>query len=160
MQDMAENNLDPVHFRYVHGAETVPETEFEVAKDGRFLKAISHVEAKTPAGPVKTRLVRDTWGLGLSRVALEGFPGIGLFMFSSTTPVDNRHTISRWLLCATKNAVDVAGEEWFERITKGVMDDWDVWTNKIHIQNPVFCKADKPLIEFRRWARQFYSQTG
>jgi len=158
MQDMAENNLDPVHFRYVHGMESIPETEFQVASDGRFLKAISHVESKTPVGHFKAQLVRDTWGLGLCTVELVGVPNMGLLMYSSTTPVDNRHTISRWLLCATKNAVDVAGEEWFEGITKGVMDDWDVWTNKIHIQNPVFCKADKPLIEFRRWARQFYSK--
>ncbi len=43
-------------------------------------------------------------------------------------------------------------------ITNGVMDDWDVWTNKIHLLPPVFCKADTPLIEFRRWAQQFYSK--
>ena len=94
----------------------------------------------------------------MSSVESTGIPGIGLFMFSSTTPIDNHNTISRWLLFATKNAIDVAGEEWFDGITKGVMDDWDVWTNKIHLANPVFCKADTPLIEFRKWARQFYSK--
>ncbi len=80
-------------------------------------------------------------------------------MFTSTTPIDNRNTISRWLLFATKNAIDFAGEEWFESIMTGVMDDWDVWTNKIHLENPVFCKADEPLIAFRKWAKQFYSKT-
>jgi hypothetical protein len=93
----------------------------------------------------------------MSSVESTGIPGVGLYMFSSTTPIDNRNTISRWLLFASKNAIDIAGEEWFDSITKGVMDDWDVWTNKIHLANPVFCKADTPLIEFRKWARQFYS---
>ena len=158
MQDMAENNLDPVHFRYVHSMDTIPETEFDIAEDGRFLKATSYTEAVTPAGTFNMSLIRDTWGLGMSSVESAGIPGVGLFMFSSTTPVDNRNTTSRWLLFASKNAIDIAGEEWFEGITKGVMDDWDVWTNKIHIINPVFCKADTALIAFRKWARQFYSR--
>ncbi|MAG31664.1 MAG: FeS-binding protein [Deltaproteobacteria bacterium] len=157
MQDMAENNLDPVHFLYVHGMGTVPETEFNFSEDGRFLKATSYVETVTPNGSLKISLIRDTWGLGLSSVESAGIPGVGLFMFTSTTPIDNHNTITRWLLFATKNALSVVGEEWFATITKGVMDDWDVWTNKIHIANPVFCKADTPLIEFRKWARQFYS---
>ncbi len=158
MQDMAENNLDPVHFRYVHSMDTIPETEFDIAEDGRCLKATSYTEAVTPAGTFNMSLIRDTWGLGMSSVESAGIPGVGLFMFSSTTPVDNRNTTSRWLLFASKNAIDIAGEEWFEGITKGVMDDWDVWTNKIHIINPVFCKADTALIAFRKWARQFYSR--
>ena len=158
MQDMAENNMDPVHFRYVHSATDVPETEFEIADDGRFLKAVSYFEQMTPDGPIRVPLVRDTWCLGMSSVESTGIPGAGLFMFSSTTPIDNQNTISRWLLFATRNTIDTAGEEWFEGITKGVMDDWQVWTNKIHIESPVFCKADTPLIEFRKWARQFYSK--
>jgi hypothetical protein len=78
-------------------------------------------------------------------------------MFSSTTPVDHHTTMSRWLLFSTKGAVDFVGEEWFAAITNGVMDDWRVWTNKRHLVEPVFCEADKPLAEFRRWAKQFYS---
>jgi len=157
MQDMAENNLDPVHFRYVHKMGKVPETEFEIDEDGRFLKATSYVETVTPAGTFNTSLIRDTWGLGMSSVESAGIPGVGLYMFSSTTPIDTHNTISRWLLFATRNIIDIAGEEWFDGITRGVMDDWDVWTNKIHLDNPVFCKADTPLIAFRKWARQFYS---
>ena len=45
-----------------------------------------------------------------------------------------------------------------ENITKGIMDDWQIWKNKIHRAEPVFCEADKLLVEFRRWAKQFYSK--
>ena len=44
-----------------------------------------------------------------------------------------------------------------ENITKGVLDDMQIWANKIHRADPVFCEADTLLVEFRRWAKQFYS---
>ncbi|MFQ5515728.1 MAG: Rieske 2Fe-2S domain-containing protein [Myxococcota bacterium] len=157
MQDMAENNLDPVHFQYVHSMTAVPPTEISFGEDGRFLRARSRSTQETPFGTFELELIRDTWGLGLSSVESVGIPGVGLYMFSSTSPLDRHHTVSRWLLTATKNMVDVAGEEWFSGITNGVMDDWRIWTNKIHRAQPVFCKADTFLAEFRRWARQFYS---
>ena len=60
--------------------------------------------------------------------------------------------------CVEKdNAVDVAGEEWMDNITAGVYDDMRIWANKIHRAEPVFCEADTLLVEFRRWAKQFYS---
>jgi hypothetical protein len=93
----------------------------------------------------------------MSSVESRGIPGAGLYMFSSTSPIDRHNTISRWSLTATRNLVDTVGEEWFAGITKGVEDDLRIWNNKIHRQNPVFCEADKLLVEFRSWARQFYS---
>ncbi len=157
MQDMAEKNLVPVHFQFVHGMEKVPDTEYSIDEDGRFVKAVSYLKQTTPAGTFKVTLARDTWGLGMSSVEMSGIPNVGLYMFTSSTPIDNHHTISRWLMFATKNIIDLAGEEWFATMEKKVMEDWDVWTNKIHIANPVFCKADEPLIAFRKWARGFYS---
>jgi hypothetical protein len=136
----------------------IPDTEFSFGDDGRFLRAVGTSEVETPAGKFKMELIRDTWGLGLSSVESKGIPGVGLFMFSSTTPIESRRTHSRWLLFSTKGAIDVIGEDWFAGITKGVMDDWQVWTHKIHLANPVFCQNDTPLAEFRRWAKQFYSE--
>ncbi len=157
MQDMAENNLDPVHFQYVHAMTAVPETKISFEEDGRFLRAVSRSEQETPVGTFQMELVRDTWGLGLSSVESIGIPNVGLYMFSSTSPIDRGHTISRWLLTTTRNMVDVAGEEWINGITKGVLDDMRIWTHKIHRDKPVFCKGDHFLVEFRRWAKQFYS---
>jgi nitrite reductase/ring-hydroxylating ferredoxin subunit len=157
MQDMAENNLDPVHFQYVHSATSIPPTEIHYAEDGRVMRATSHSEQETPLGSFEMALIRDTWCLGMSSVESAGIPGVGLYLFSSTSPVDRQTTISRWALTATKNAVDVAGEEWFKAVTSGVMDDWRIWTNKIHRSEPVFCEADDLLVEFRRWAKQFYT---
>ncbi len=158
MQDMAENNCDPVHFQYVHGMEEALPTTSEYADDGRFFRMISEVEREMPDGSkIATSLVRDTWGLGISSVYLEGVPGVGLYMFSSTTPVDAENTHSRWLFAVTRNAVDLGGEDFIQGLSTGVMQDMRIWKNKIHRAQPVLCEADEFLADFRRWTVQFYS---
>ena len=159
MQDMAENNLDPVHFQVVHSMLSVPDTHIDFAESGRFMHAVSYSEQETPYGTFDMELHRDSWCLGMSSVESRGIPTAGLYMFSSTTPIDRHTTVSRWTLTSTKNMVDTAGEEWFTGVTSGVRDDMRIWANKIHRPNPVFCEADKLLVEFRRWAAQFYSPT-
>ena len=121
------------------------------------MHAVSYSTQETPLGAFDMQLVRKTWCIGLASVESSGIPGVGLYMFTSTTPIDRDHTISRWALTATNNAVDVAGEEWMANITKGLSDDYQIWTNKIHRADPVLCEADTLLVEFRRWVKQFYS---
>jgi hypothetical protein len=52
---------------------------------------------------------------------------------------------------------DLAGEEFIQGLQAGVMQDMRIWSNKVHRAQPVLCEADTYLAEFRRWARQFYS---
>jgi phenylpropionate dioxygenase-like ring-hydroxylating dioxygenase large terminal subunit len=158
MQEMAENNCDPVHFLYVHSAMKVPESEMSYAADGRFFRISSTSEQETPAGTFQMELVRDTWSLGVTSVRMKGIPGAGLMMFSSTSPVDRTHTHSRWLFATSRNMADAAGEEFIQSMSTGVLQDVRIWENKIHRDQPVLCEADNYLAEFRRWARQFYSE--
>jgi phenylpropionate dioxygenase-like ring-hydroxylating dioxygenase large terminal subunit len=157
MQDMAENNCDPVHFRYVHRNLEAPNSEVSYAEDGRFMRMSSNHSWGTPLGTFETTLERDAWGLGLVSVRTRGIPNAGLLMFSSTTPIDAGHSHSRWAFTVTRNMADVAGEDFIEALSSGVMQDMRIWENKIHRARPVLCEADRYLAEFRRWARQFYS---
>ena len=157
MQDMHENNLDPVHFQFVHGMAGIPPSEIEYGDDGRIMR-VSHTQTNdTPFGTFETTLVRDSWGLGLASVRVEGIPDAGLLMFSSTAPVDAGHTHSRWLFTTSRNMADLAGEDFVEHLQTGVMQDMRIWTHKVHRARPVLCEADAHLAAFRRWARQFYS---
>ena len=88
----------------------------------------------------------------------KGIPGVGLLLFTSTTPIDAENCVSRWALTATKNLADVAGEEWMAGLRKGVLDDMPIWTNKIFRGRPVLCEADTYLAQFRQWTRQFYTE--
>ena len=62
VQDMAENNLDPVHFEFVHKMLDTPPTEITYEDDGRVLHASSDVDRETPNGTIQTKLLRTTWG--------------------------------------------------------------------------------------------------
>jgi phenylpropionate dioxygenase-like ring-hydroxylating dioxygenase large terminal subunit len=157
MQDMAENNCDPVHFHFVHGNTHMPEQTIEYADGGRFMRVTGNHETTTTAGTYNVRLDRDCWGLGLAAVRMVGIPNAGLLMYSSTSPIDSSHTASRWLFTVTKNLVDLVGEDFIENLSTGVLQDMRIWKNKIHRASPVLCQADTFLVEFRKWVRQFYS---
>ncbi len=158
LQELAENNCDPVHFHFVHGAEKAPESQMQIAPDGRFFRISSSSEQVTPLGRFELELERDTWQIGISTVRTKGIPGAGLLMFSSTSPIDDRTTLSRWLFTVTRNLADVAGEEFIQNMSQGVLQDMRIWKNKIHRADPVLCEADRHLAEFRRWVSQFYSK--
>jgi nitrite reductase/ring-hydroxylating ferredoxin subunit len=157
MQEMAENNCDPVHFRFVHGNAEVPPSELSFGADGRFFRVSSTGTQETPHGEFETTLERDTWGLGVTSVRLKGLGAAGLLMFSSTSPVDEGQAHSRWLF-TTRNVPEAAGAAWIASLEEGVMQDMRIWRNKIYRPHPVLCEADGHLAAFRRWARQFYSE--
>ncbi len=160
MQELAENNFDPVHFEFVHGMPAPPASDYVFSESGRFVRAESKVVRETPMGSFDTRLVRETFGLGLSTVVSDGIPGVGTMLFVSVTPIDAAHSKMRWLLTVTKNVADQHGEEFMSGIVKGVMDDVPIWENKIHRERPVMSELDKEIADFRRWTRQFYSGLG
>jgi nitrite reductase/ring-hydroxylating ferredoxin subunit len=158
MQDMHENNNDPVHFQFVHSSPEVPPSEISFGEGGRYMRMVGKGERVTPLGTFETLLERDSWGLGLSAVRVSGIPGAGLLMYSSTAPVDRSHSHSRWLFTVTKNLADLAGEQFIQELSAGVKQDLRIWENKVHRARPVLCEADRYLAEFRQWTRQFYSE--
>jgi phenylpropionate dioxygenase-like ring-hydroxylating dioxygenase large terminal subunit len=157
IQDTHENNNDPVHFLYVHKATTVPESEIQYTPDSTHYRITTTNEIEYPFGTFKMVFHRDSWGLGLNCMDMQGIPGAGLMMFAATTPIDANSVHSRWLLTATSNMVDIAGEEFMKNVTDGIEQDFDIWKHKVHRASPVLCEGDGYLAEYRKWARQFYS---
>jgi nitrite reductase/ring-hydroxylating ferredoxin subunit len=157
IQETHENNNDPVHFQYVHGMPETPPSEISFAEDGRHYQIVSQSERVIGSETFKTSLVRDSWGLGLNAVWIKGIPGVGSLLYAATTPIDRNRVHSRWLLTATKNCIDFVGEEIMSSLKKGVLDDFPIWKHKVYRDRPVLCEADTYLAQYRKWARQFYS---
>ncbi len=160
IQDMAENNCDPVHFSFVHGNFRGIDSEVMPSEEAHFFKALSRTTQETPLGTFETELERNTWGLGLVSVATKGIGDAGLMMLAATSPVDRTHTHSRWRFTVTEDMADHAGEDWIHAMSQGVMQDMRIWENKIHRAAPVLCEADTELAFFRKWVRQFYPDNG
>ena len=157
IQDTHENNNDPVHFLYVHSATSIPESKIEYTPGSTHYRISSTNEIEYPFGTFKMTFYRDSWGLGLNCMSMEGIPGAGLLMFAATTPIDDKRVHSRWLLTASKNLVDIAGEEFMKNVTAGIEQDLLIWKHKVHRANPILCAGDRYIGEYRKWARQFYT---
>lgn len=158
MQEMHENNNDPVHFHFVHGNLIMPRSEIELREGGRVMHMETHQRRDTPYGTFDTTLETDSWGLGLAAVRIGGIGNAGLLMFSASQPVDRRTTHMRWVLTVTRNLADTVGEDFVRGLQDGVRQDLRIWSHKVHRARPVLCAGDETLAQFRQWARQFYSE--
>ncbi len=157
IQEMAENDHDTAHFQFVHGADDFPDSV--ISYDGITKTAVSQGQRETPFGSFETRLERVNFGLGLTTVRISGIPEVGLLFLSSVAPVDDENVHVRWNFTVTKNVADVAGPEFIEAMSTGVLDDIPIWENKVFRPRPMLCDGDGPIAELRRWAQQFYSET-
>ena len=140
-QDMAENNVDFSHFRYVHGTEAIPEDEF--VTDGTYKRAVS----------MDGNFVREGFGLGLGVLRVKGY----VTFLSSTTPLDAGRVHVRWIFTSPKaNGADAARHA-AESFCAGVSQDIPIWENKVYRDPPIITKTEKLILEHRRWCQQFYS---
>jgi nitrite reductase/ring-hydroxylating ferredoxin subunit len=140
-EDMAENNVDYAHFQFVHGSEAIPETDFVV--EGTYKRTVS----------ADGHLAREGFGLGLGIVRVVGYTTF----LSSTTPIDEEHVHVRWLFTSPRAFGEAAAREAAETFAAGVSQDIAIWENKIYRSQPVLTRGERPILDQRRWARQFYS---
>jgi phenylpropionate dioxygenase-like ring-hydroxylating dioxygenase large terminal subunit len=138
-QEMAENNHDFAHFKYVHGSETVPEGTERI--EGTY----KHTENEN--------LVRETFGLGLGCVRV---PNVVTFL-SSVTPVDTEHVHVRWLFTSPVSAGEGMVDAMAENFAAGVSQDLPIWENKIFRARPLLVRGEGGIMAHRRWSAQFYS---
>ena len=146
-QEMAENNYDTVHFKYVHGFDTIPSQDDVI--DGFYKKSV------TSDGSFS----REGFGLGLGVLRMKAGPMSALtFTFlSNTTPIDDENLLVRWLFTAPKTMGSDAATKAADTFCSGVSQDIPIWENKIYKDPPVLRPMEKAVTEYRRWARQFYS---
>lgn len=138
-QEMAENNHDFAHFRFVHGTESIPEGDEHI--DGTYKRV------RSPG------LERETFGLGLGVVRVPG----ALTFVSSVTPVDGDNVHVRWFFTVPLASGADAAEMFAQEFTAGVSQDIPIWENKIYRPLPVLTKSEAGIIAHRTWSKQFYS---
>ena len=142
-QEMAENNYDTVHFKFVHGAAAIPQQNDFI--DGVYKRS------ETLDGS----FVREGFGLGLGVLRMTS--PVTLTFLSSTTPIDEENLLVRWLFTAPKSVGEQVARASADGFCGGVSQDIPIWENKIYKDPPVLRTMEKAVIEHRRWCRQFYS---
>jgi phenylpropionate dioxygenase-like ring-hydroxylating dioxygenase large terminal subunit len=140
-QEMAENNHDAAHFRYVHGTDSVPEDD--VLIDGTYKRVVA----------MDGQFVRESFGLGLGVLHM----GSDIAFLSSTTPVDEDTVHVRWIFVTPRSAGPGAAAEAAASFTSGLSQDIPIWENKRYNARPVLLRDERSILDHRKWCEQFYS---
>jgi nitrite reductase/ring-hydroxylating ferredoxin subunit len=140
-QEMSENNVDTVHFKYVHGSEAVPEEEFVI--EGPYKRSVGW----------GGNFIREGFGLGLGVLRMKNW----VTFISSTTPIDEENVLVRWIFTSPRSLAEGEAEKAANVFTEAVTQDIPIWENKIYKDPPVLRPMEKAVTEQRRWCRQFYS---
>jgi len=155
--DMNENAVDLVHFRYVHGTKSLPESEVEM--DGHVLRCRNRMKLGTPRGVVDGGLDTTDYGPGLQTVHLHGI--VETLMVNTSTPIDEETTDTSFAYTVDtegdeKKALGV-GAAIIRDLEKQMAEDIPIWENKKYYTRPLLCDGDGRFNVYRRWMRQFFS---
>ncbi len=155
-QEMAENGVDWPHFGGVHGMQ-MPEERGCDFKPGYYTwqigatKAISTLDDRSD----KLMLHGENWGLGYSWLRQTG--QFETIVATGLTPIDNETTHVRMGVIALMDGrAESELEAYMQEHAVFAEQDFAIWENKKYREKPPLCEADGPIIEFRRWAAQFY----
>ena len=158
---MNENAVDQVHFQYVHGTHTAPETEVEV--EGHVLRCRSRMKMGTPKGEVVGGIDTTDYGPAFQTVRLRGI--VDTLMVNSATPIDEETTDVSFAYSVRQDlgsSGDGSGEAAgsgaaiIRDLEKQMAQDIPIWENKAHWERPVLCDGDGPIGVLRQWAKQWY----
>jgi nitrite reductase/ring-hydroxylating ferredoxin subunit len=152
VQEVAENIVDPAHFRFVHRVPTLPRTSLEAV--GPSLRSVSVLRMMTPRGEVDACIEADGSGLGFWRVRFVGV--IETLLLSTVTPLDGERVQFRIsFLVKAKDFTGVA-RHFIDYVCAQAEEDIPIWEHKMYRAQPRLCAGDGPIMAFRKWARQFY----
>ncbi len=161
-QEMSENGVDPAHFKYVHGTETVAEM-VRYDTEGPVSTMLSRQSYVTPKGTEWGRIDVYNHGPGFSRVFFE-IPGlVDAWNLACTTPIDDETTQVRFNFVVQRHEsadfTDVIANAFVKEINKQVTEDAPIWENKAFLPVPALADTDGPIIKFRKWYSQFYAES-
>jgi 3-ketosteroid 9alpha-monooxygenase subunit A len=158
-QEMAENGVDPAHFRYVHGTDDVAEMEsYEL--DGPCSTMLSKQSYVTPRGVTYGRIDVYNFGPGVAKVFFSGI--VDAINLATTTPIDDETTQVRFSFIVRKfdddRMTSTVADAFVAEINKQIVEDTPIWENKVFLPVPALADADGPILKFRKWYAQFYAE--
>lgn len=176
-QETTENSVDIGHFTVVHGYESI-EILKPVVTEGPYLNARyamhRHAGQFGQKEPIRAEFEVHVWGLGYSYVDVT-IPRFGLTsrQYVLPQPMDAgklRLTVGMRMqrlkrpaqmhpalaLLPNAWANRLVGQIAFKAYYGDVMQDFEVWKNKKYVMKPMLAQGDGPIIQYRRWAAQFY----
>jgi hypothetical protein len=156
--DMNENAVDRIHFLYVHGTHTAPQTD--VSMKGHILECKSRMNMGSPKGEFTGGIDTTDYGPGFQTVRVSGV--IDTLMINTATPIDEEHTDVSFAYSVCKrdgaDSKSGVGAAIIKDLEKQMGQDIPIWENKKYFDRPTLCEADGHFGVYRKWMRQFFSE--
>ena len=158
-QEMAENAVDSAHFHYVHGTQEIGTSHAE--QDGHILHVVSSTAMKTPMGRVNGQVEVHAYGFGFTMNRFTGL--VETLLVSSVTGIDDDYVDVRFSFMVKKkefaHVTSTIGAAFIREISRQLAQDIPIWENKVYLPTPMLCDGDGPIGVFRKWCKQFYSES-
>lgn len=164
VQEIAENGVDIAHFKYVHAMEAVPEGE--TTYDGHIRESKASGPREVPQADGSTKTITSSVhtvqnGAGQKFTRLSGLSETLLMVL--VTPITREEVDLRFAFTHKDFPEDSMEYKVAQGSIKstigqsGVAGDIPIWENKIHRPDPILCDGDGPIMKFRKYFSQFYT---
>lgn len=169
LQDLGENGVDSAHFPFLHSQQTKSMRTEAIEIDGpTFIHrtfqyynvfGLAKLTVSEVSGPLDVTL----YGLGcaVNRTVVDAKVKLHYTFAFYFTPVDEEHTEVTNMLAMRKMPMPFANALLLRKAIaegkKTIDQDVPIWENKIYRERPGLCEGDGPIMQFRRWAAQFYA---
>ena len=153
-QEIAENSVDMAHFVSVHGTGQMAAMG-DMTVDGPYRQVVSEQVFSSSKGDLPATLTSRSMGPGMGTVDFEMFCTVTLV--STTTPIATGRCLQRFTFYT--DGSDVAAKvapAFAAEVERQFDQDIPIWEAKTYLPVPALAPTEKPVMEFRRWAAQFY----
>lgn len=162
LQETYENAVDAAHFVQVHRAHAMPTVNVLKVDGPLFIAELPDQTLRSDRGPFQAVVTSDLWGLGIDIARMKS-DFMHIVYMHLQTPIDEKRIEIRFhITCRRLNKEDGHQEppEFVARIGEGLLvelrNDKVIWDNKIYRPSPRLAENEGPVLEYRRWAQQFY----
>ena len=155
-QELAENSVDMSHFRSVHGLNRVAEVG-ELHIEGPYRRVRSNQSFQTPRGEFEGQIESNSYGPGMGVIHFTLMGTVTLI--SATTPIEADLVDVRFTMYhrAGDEMAAKIGIAFGAEVERQFDQDIPIWEHKRYQPSPALAPSEKPITEFRKWAKQFYA---
>ena len=160
-QEMAENIVDAVHFRFVHGTPQIPDMKAE--SRGLEFHAHQGLTFTTPQGEIHGSVEIRMFGPGFGVTRFSGVVETLLMITGIPLEPELHRTTIRFAvkkLAGDEEATRGVARAFVAEIARQYAQDIPIWENKRYLAKPLLCDGDGPILELRRYFAQFYPAAG
>jgi 3-ketosteroid 9alpha-monooxygenase subunit A len=159
LRDLFENAFDTAHIQQLHRSVFLP----EIARLDKMPYGLE-VELSPSQEGERSKIDQTKFnfsGVGMSTMLSLG-EGFGFLAYTTVTPIDDERTdmhVRMFIMdTGSEELNEQMGSAFADRIRIEIEQDMKVLNYKKHIERPVLCRGDGPVMKWRRYVAELYGE--